>query len=292
MDQLKAIETFIAVVKNRSFSGAARQLGSSNASVTRHVNELEAYLGVSLLVRTTRSLSLTDTGATYLASVQQVLPQLHSATELARGEQLKPQGLLRITAPTLFGQLHVTPVIRHYLDLYPEASVQATFLDRQVSMIEEGFDAAVRIGHLADSGMRANKLTQVQWMICASPAYIEKYGEPKTPQDLNSHNIIGYGSSQNNVQWHFGNNQSFSYNTRCMLNSVSACIDCAIAGWGLTRILSYQANPHLATGKLLSVLRDFENDPIPVHFLHNDQSLSSAKIRAFRLLLAKSLTTL
>lgn len=285
MDQIKAIEVFVAVANRHSFSAAARHLNVSNASVTRHINDLEHFLGVTLLKRTTRALSLTDVGNMYLREVEDVLPRLYAANDLAKGEKLKPQGTLKITAPILFGQMYVTPVIRKYLDLYPDVSVEATFLDRKVAMIEEGFDVAIRIGHLTDSNMRAVKLCDVQWTVCASPQYWQKFGQPAQPNELSGHQIIGYVNEGDNLEWHFSKNKTISLQSRLKLSSVSACIESAEQGWGVARALSYQVAPMLKEGSLERVLQTFERPPTPVTFLHNDHSMSSAKISAFKSLM-------
>lgn len=285
MDQIKAIEVFIAVANRQSFSAAARYLNVSNASVTRHINDLERFLGVTLLTRTTRALSLTDVGNIYLREVEDILPQLYAANDIARGEKLKPQGVLKITAPILFGQMYVTPVIRKYLDLYPDVSVEATFLDRKVAMIEEGFDVAIRIGHLADSNMRAVKLCDVQWTVCASPQYWQKNGYPIRPDELSKHQIIGYINESDNLEWHFTKNKTVYLQSRLRLSSVTACIESAKQNWGIARALSYQVAPMLKEGSLERVLQTFEKPPIPVTLLHNDHSMSSAKISAFKSLM-------
>jgi DNA-binding transcriptional LysR family regulator len=282
LDQIKAIEAFVAVARCNSFSGAARQLQISNASVTRHINDLEGFLGVTLFVRTTRALSLTETGSAYLVNVKHVLPQLYAANDLAKGERITPQGLLRITAPILFGQLYVTPVIRQYLDKYSDVSVEATFLDRTVSMIDEGFDVAIRIGHLPDSNMRAAKICDVRWTVCASPEYWHKHGRAESVEALQSHNVIDYVNDTDKSQWHFANKKTLLLKPRLMLSSVTACIDSAIDGWGVVRALSYQVAPYIKQGKLVQVLSEYEDKAIPVHLLHNDHNMGSAKIRAFK----------
>ena len=187
MDKLRAIECFIAVAEASSFSEAARRLGISAPSITRLINDLEEDLGVLLLHRTTRAVSLTEVGRSYLEDARSVLGELQTADDAAKGAHGSPQGTLRITASTMFGALHVAPIITTFLDRHPDVMVDALFLDRVVNIVDEDYDIAIRIGDLEDSSLVATRVGEVQLRVCGSPLYFERQERPKTPGDAVKH---------------------------------------------------------------------------------------------------------
>lgn len=293
MDQLRALEVLVAVVAEGSFKGAARKLALSPPSVTRHINELEAHLGTALLHRSTRSLRLTETGSAYLAEAEHVLEQLRAADDIARGAHFRPHGTLRLTAPILFGQYYIAPVIGEFLELYPEMRVEATFLDRSVNLIEEGFDIAIRIGHLPDSGLRATRLGAVRQVVCSAPAYFAKHGKPADPEELKDHRIIAFsGSNPAPDVWTFDGKRSVRLSPRMRFSTAAACIAQAAAGRGLARVLSYQIGPKASVATLETVLDEYSQEEWPIHLLHPEPQGQSAKLRAFRKLAIERLRDL
>ncbi|MEM9681783.1 MAG: LysR family transcriptional regulator [Pseudomonadota bacterium] len=281
MDQLRALEVFVAIAEAGSFAGAARALSISPPSVTRIIGDLEEELGAVLLHRTTRLVTLTDVGQAYLADAQRILADLVAANDTARGAYSAPTGLLRITAPSLFGQYYVSPIILDYLDRYPEVSVDAVFVDRVVNLIEEGLDLAVRIGHLEDSSMMAAKVGEVRWMVCGCPSYFEEHGTPREPKDLAQHRTISIVPTPSALQWRFADGATVRIRPRLAFSTIPAAIAAATSGWGLVRVLSYQIGPMLGSGGLQTVLTEFELPPLPIHVVHGDGRRTSAKVRAF-----------
>ena len=289
MDRLRAIKVFVAVADTGSLAGAARQLNLSAPTVTRIIGELETDLGVTLLHRSTRIVTLTETGGCYLSDVRKLLDGLQAADDAARGAHQAPTGLLRLTASTLFGQHYVSPVILKYLDQYPDVSVDAVYLDRVVNLIEEGVDIAVRIGPLPDSSLRAVRVGEVRRVVCGCPDYFAEYGLPQRPEDLDHHRVIAARSVTDGNEWRFAGGETVQVKPRLSYSSVPAALSAAKTGWGLTRVLSYQIGPELDAGGLKTVLSEFAPDPLPIHLLHAEGARASAKVRAFIDLAAESL---
>lgn len=281
MDHIRALETFIAVADSGSFSGAGRKLGISAPSVTRVIGELEADLGVLLLHRTTRAVSLTDPGQTYLQDARRLVQEFAAARDAMRGRHGEPTGCLRITAPVLFGQHYISPLLMEFLDRFPAASVEATFLDRVVNVVEEGFDVAIRIGPLMDSSLMATRIGAVRRVVCGCPDYFEKYGLPAVPADLTRHRIIAARSLGTTGDWRFAGDVAVRLQPRYIVNHVPAAIAAAKSGWGLTRVLSYQIGPELGDGGLQTVLGEYEPESLPIHIVHPEGHAASAKVRAF-----------
>lgn len=281
MDKLKAIEAFIAVANENGFAAAARKLNISAPSITRLINELEADLGALLLHRTTRAVSLTDTGERYLEDSRAIFEELRCADDAARGAHSAPTGTLRVTASSMFGKLYITPIITKFLDQNSDVSVDALFLDRVVSVVDEGIDVAIRIGELQDSSFMASRVGTVQLQVCGSPDYFEVHGIPQTPADLLDHQTIGLSLGNFQSGWKFADNQMVRPSHRVNFNTIPAALNAAKAGWGLVRVLSYQIGPDLADGSLKSVLQDFAPEPVPIHVIHRQGRRASAKVRAF-----------
>lgn len=281
MDRFRALEVFVAVAEAGSLAGAARSLSISPPSVTRIVGELESALGALLFHRTTRLVSLTEVGQAYLEDARRILSDFETANDAARGAHRAPTGALRVTAPTLFGQYYVSPVLTEYLDRYPEVRVEAVYLDRIVNLIEEGLDVAIRIGPLPDSSMMAVRVGSVRRVVCGCPSYFHRYGLPQTPDELAAHKIIAAGPVTPANDWRFGDGSSVRVEPRLSCTSVPAAIAAARTGWGLTRVLSYQIGPDLGSGGLQTILSDYEPEPLPIHIVHGEGRSSSAKVRAF-----------
>jgi DNA-binding transcriptional LysR family regulator len=284
MDRLEGIALFAEVADRRSFAQAARRLGRSPAAVTRPIGELEARLGVRLLNRTTRAVSLTEAGERFLAGARRVLADLDEIERAAAGEGTAPRGKLRLTAPILFGRLHVTPIVTEFLTRFPDVSVALTLLDRPVDLVEEGLDAAVRIGTLAESSAVATRVGAVRRIVVAAPDYLARQGTPRAPADLAAHAIIAFAAISGSERWTFADKRaetSVAVKPRLVVNTAETAVDTARAAFGITRVLSYQAADDIARGALRRLLRPYEGDDIPVHLVYPGGRHPPPKLRAF-----------
>ena len=274
MDRLHLMTVFVAVAEEESFAGGARRLGMSPPAVTRAIAALEDRLGVKLLNRTTRYVRVTDAGNRYLDDARRIIGEMDEADEAAAGINAEPRGHLAVTAPVLFGRMFVIPGIVDYLQRYPDMEVSAVFLDRVVNLLEEGFDVGVRIGELPDSSMRAIRVGHVRRVLCASPDYIEKHGFPINPAELLNHNIISASGVSPTNEWKFSQGlKLFSVRVKPKLtvSSNDAAIEAACQSLGITRLMSYQIAPHLASGQLKIILSAFEPDPcLSMYFIVKD----------------------
>lgn len=284
MDRLDAMQAFVTVADLEGFAPAARKLGLSPSAVTRLLAALEDRLGARLLQRTTRSVALTDAGARYLERARRILADVEEAESAAEGERTTPRGRLVISAPVGFGRLHVSPVVTAYLQRHREVSCDLRLSDRMVNLVEEGVDAAVRIGHLPDSTLVARHVGQMRRIVVASKAYLKARGEPKTPRDLASHDTIQFGGASAPAEWRFveaGREIRVAAMPRFSTNSADAAVQYAEQGGGLTRVLAYQAADAIRRGALKVVLKEFEQPPLPIHVVYPTSRLLSAKVRAF-----------
>ncbi len=284
MDRFHLMSVYVAVAEEESFSRAARRLGISPPAVTRAVYTLEHELGVKLLTRTTRRIRVTEAGSRYLEDARRILTEVAEADEAAAGVNAAPRGTLAVTAPVLFGRMYVMPGMVDYLRRYPDMTVSALFVDRVVNLIDEGLDVGIRIGELPDSTMRAVRAGQVRRIVCAAPAYLKAHGIPRQPADLAHHVVIATSGVSPLAEWRFsgtGKPTTVRIQPRLTVTSNDAAIEATLAGFGVTRLLSYQIAPHLATGKLKIILGEFEPPPLPIHVLHREGRQASAKVRAF-----------
>jgi DNA-binding transcriptional LysR family regulator len=284
MDRLEAMSLFVAAVEAGSLSAAARRFGIPLATVSRKVSELERHLKTRLLNRSTRQLTLTDTGQAYLAACRRILDEVGEAERTAAGEYSAPTGELVITAPIVFGRLHVLPVVTAFLAAYPEVDIRLTLSDRITQLVDEHIDLAVRIGNLPDSSMIAIRIGSIRHVVCASPAYLAAHGTPLTPAELAAHDCITFEGLASPATWTFASGKSelaSPVRARLSVNTAEAAIDAATAGVGLTRVLSYQVADAVRAGALHAVLREFEPKPWPVSLVHAGQGLLPVKLRAF-----------
>lgn len=284
MDRIQQMSVFVGVAEQASFAAVARQMGLSTATVTRAVASLESRLGVLLVVRTTRNMRLTAAGQRFAIDCRRLLAELDEAQSAARGLHAQPKGLLTVTAPQMFGALHVTPVLTRFLSQYPCVEIRGILVDRVLPMLEEGIDVAVRIGALPDSSLTAIPVGSVRRMVCASAAYLAKHGAPLHPDDLRQHSTISTSSSERAPQWPFrmdGQLHSVNVGSRLNLTSFQAAIGAAVQGFGLTQVPSYQIHQHLQDGRLECVLQAFEIAPEPVHVVYLEGRRGSAKVRSF-----------
>ncbi|WEX74128.1 LysR family transcriptional regulator [Sinorhizobium numidicum] len=283
MDRWQAMRIFVHVVESGGFAPAAKVLHMSPPSVTRAIAKLEEQIGTRLLVRTTRSLKLTAAGEGYVADCRRILAEIAEAEANAAGSFTHPAGLLTVTAPALFGRIHVLPVILDFLNLYPAMQVKTVFVDRVTNLVEEGLDVAVRIAALPASGLVARRVGWVRQVLCGSPEYFARFGEPQSPQDLAHHRIIGREGLFGHSEWLFGRDSSIRVpvSARLICNTNDAAIAAAVAGWGLSRFQSYQVAPDIQAGRLKAVLSDYEREPVPIHVVHAEGRMVSARVRAF-----------
>ena len=284
MDRFRELSTFVAVAEDGAFNAAARRLNMSPPAVTRLVTALEGRIGARLLTRTTRRIALTEAGTRLLADARRILAELEEVEASAAGAHQSPRGVLRVTAPVLFGQRHIAPILRDYLDAYPEVSATTLFVDRIVDLIDEGLDVAVRIGELADSSLSAVRAGVVRPLTVAAPGYVAAHGAPKTPDDLADHRIIQPVGLGARPEWSFvlGKERRVArFAPRLTVNTIAQAVDAARAGWGITRVLSYQVASELAAGDLVEILGGWDDRRLPVHLVHAEGRRAAAKVRTF-----------
>lgn len=284
MDRFHVMSVYVAVAEEESFAAGARRLGMSPPAVTRAIASLEKRLGVKLLTRTTRYVRTTDAGRRYLEHTRRILADADEADETAAGVNAAPRGRLIVTAPVLFGRMFVTPGVVDFLRRYPDISISALFLDRVVNLIEEGIDVGVRIGELPDSSLHAIGVGQVHRVVCASPDYLKANGVPRNPADLATHTIIAASPVSPSIDWKFeGGKKSTVVKLipRLTVTNNDAAIVAALQGFGITRLMSYQIGPLLASGQLKAILQDSDHSRLPIHILHGEGAHASTKVRVF-----------
>lgn len=284
MDRFEAMSAFVAVIEAGGFSAASRRLGMPLATVSRKVSELERVLGAQLIVRSTRSIALTDTGQDYFDSCRRLLDELAETERLASGEYRAPKGSLVVAAPVVFGRLFLAPVILAFLRAYPDIDVALKLGDTDDNLIDEGTDVAVRIGQLADSGLIAVKAGESRHVVCASPGYIAARGVPCHPRDLIQHDCITLLPWETPTEWVFTRGkrtERFPVRTRLAVTTAETAVDAAIAGIGVTHLFCYQVSRAIAEGALQPLMRDFEPPPFPVHLVYPSGRRIPQKLRAF-----------
>lgn len=283
MDRLEAMSILVAAVEAGSFTAASRKLDVPLPTVSRKVAELEAALKARLLIRTTRKLTLTDAGAAYIAAARRILDQVGEAERAAAGEYLVPRGDLAVAAPIVFGRLHVLPAVNAFLAAFPDINVQLALSDRNADLVGDQIDVAVRIGHLNESNMVAVRAGELRRMVCASPDFLKRLGTPPTPVSLADLPCVTFGSNTI-ATWPFRSKRRampVRIHARLCVNTAEAAVDAALAGVGLTQLLSYQAADAVKEGRLKIVLREFETEPLPVHLVYPAQTHLPLKLRSF-----------
>jgi DNA-binding transcriptional LysR family regulator len=284
MDRLAAMALFVAVTETGSLSAAARQLRLPLATVSRKVADLEAHLNVRLLTRTNRQVQLTEAGRDYLAAAREILGRVEEAERKAAGEYVTPKGELTVTAPIVFGRLHLLPVVAEFLQAFPDITLRLILGDRLSNLIEDHIDAALRIGQLPDSNLVATRLGATRRAAYAGPDYLRRRGTPIRLEDLIHHDCVSFENMTPSKFWTFHDGKRdipVAVRTRLGVTTAEAAIDAAIAGIGITRVLSYQAAEAVASGKLVPVLEAFEPPAWPIHFVHVAQGALPLKLRAF-----------
>lgn len=286
MDRLDGMRVFVAVAEAGGFAAAARSLRLSPPAVTRAVAALEERIGARLLHRTTRTVRLTDAGARFLADAKRILAELDEAEATAAGAHAEPRGQMAVTAPLLFGRMHVAPVVLDFLGRYPAVSARTLFVDRVVDLMDEGIDVAVRIAVLPDSTLSAVRVGEVRRVTCAAPGYLARQGTPQVPRDLEALDCIGFQTAATPAPWVFPARSGEGSETvrppmRLLVSNADVAVQAAIAGHGVTRVLSYQAADAVHDGRLVVLLADHEPPPIPVHLVHLEGRRAAARVRAF-----------
>ena len=285
MNRFEAMSTLLAAVDAGSLSAASRKLGLPLATVSRRVSDLEAHLRTKLLVRTSRRLDLTDAGTSYVAACRDIIASLEEAERAAAGEYAAPVGELVVTAPIVFGRLHMVPVVVEFLKRYPDIGVRLTLTDRVTNFNEDRVDVALRIGHLPDSSLIATRLGSVRRVTCASKDYLATHAPaPLRPEDLAAHVCITFEGLASPQVWRFGAGKSetaVSVRSRLVVNTAEAAIDAAVAGLGITHVLSYQVASDIRAGRVQIILDGFEPEPWPVSLVYPARGLLPLKTRAF-----------
>jgi DNA-binding transcriptional LysR family regulator len=284
MDRLDAMTVLLAVVEQGSLSAAARHLRSPLATVSRKVSDLEAHLSARLLTRTNRRISLTAAGRAYVEAAREILARVEEAERAASGEYSVPKGELTMTAPIVFGRLHVLSVVVDFLKAYPEIDLRLMLGDRLVNLVDDHIDVALRIGNLSDSNLVAIRLGAIRRTVYASPAYLARHAPPAHPRDLAAHDCITFEGITSARSWTFLDGKreiAAPVRSRLSVNTAEAAVDAAAAGLGITRVLSYQAARAVGEGLLVPLLEAFEQPASPVHLVYLPQGLTPLKLRAF-----------
>lgn len=293
MDRLRAMSVFSTVAHAGSLSAGARELGEPLTTVSRLVSALEAHVGTSLLVRTTRHMSLTDAGRDYLETCRRVLEELDAAESRIGGRDHALAGEVAVTAPAVFGRVHILPIVTKFLAEHPMIDVKLQLLDRVIDLAEEGIDVALRIGALPDSTLIATRVGALGLLTCAAPAYLSKHGTPETPAALADHDCIGFSNLIGGGRWVFKSAKNgrrvVRVDLRLAVNSADAAIDAAVSGLGVTRVLSYQAEAALARGRLKTILGPYDDTVIPVHLVQRAVRHPKPHVRQFASFAAKTL---
>ncbi len=284
MDRLEAMSVIIAVTETGSFSAASRRLRSPVATVSRKVAELESRLQAQLFQRSSRQMTLTDAGRSYIEACKRIIEQVDDAEREVSGEYRTPKGDLAVTAPWGLGHMHLVPIAVEFLNAYPDIALRLVLTDRVVNTIEENIDVSIRIGVLPDSNMIAARIGSVRFVLCASPSYLAARGHPKEPGDLCNHDCITVDSNAPQRSWKFaqgGREIAAPIQSRLTVNDSEAAIDAAVAGAGIARVMSYKMEAARRSGALVAMLKDFELEPLPMHIVYAERKPVPLKLRAF-----------
>ncbi|WP_239470567.1 LysR family transcriptional regulator [Archangium violaceum] len=284
MDRLETMRVFVAVAEEEGFAPAARRLAMSPPAVTRAIAALEERIGTRLLHRTTRIVRLTEAGGRFLTDCKRILGEIEEAEASAAGSHTEPRGQLGVTASMMFGRMFVAPILLDFLARHPHVTARTLLVDRVVDLVDEGLDVAVRIAHLSDSSLSAVRVGSVRRVVCASPRYLAEHGVPRTPAELSRFDALTFSSTASQQAWSFASGtrvQTVSPPTQLIVNTAEVAIAAAVAGRGVTRVLSYQIAPELLSGKLQIVLADFEPPPIPIHVVYLEGRRAHARVRSF-----------
>ncbi|WP_376988221.1 LysR family transcriptional regulator [Bosea sp. R86505] len=288
MDRLESMSILLEVVKAGSFSAAGRKLGVPLATVSRKISDLETFLGTRIFNRSTRQFALTEAGLTYVEACERILEELREAEKAVAGEYRAPRGNLTIASPVVFGRMHLVPVVVEFLNAYPDIDVRIVLADRvperMIDLVREHIDLAVRIGRLPDSSMHASKIGTAQFTVCGSPRYFAERGTPSDPDDLDSHLCVTFEGLNSPTGWNYvrdGVELVAPIRSRLIVNTAQAAIEAAAAGFGITRVLSYQVKDLIESGEMISILNQFMPKQYDVNIVYANQPNLPQKIRAF-----------
>lgn len=282
VDRLETMRVFIAVAEDESFAQAARRLRMSAPAVTRAIAALEQRIGTRLLHRTTRQVRLTEPGRRFLADCRRILADLEDAESAAASAHGELHGQIGVTAPRMFGRRHVTPHLLDFVRQHPQLGLRVLLADRVVDLIEEDLDVAVRIAQLPDSSLRAIRVGTLRRVLCASPDYLRTHGTPRNIAELERLDAIVFSPSGIQSPWPLqlrGKRHAVSPRARMTVNSAEVAVAAALSGQGVISVLSYQAAPELAGGRLQLLLEEHELDPLPVHVVHPEGRRAAVKVR-------------
>ena len=281
MDRLDSMAILVTVAEAGSLSAAARLLGTPLTTVSRKVADLEGRLKTQLLTRSSRRITLTDAGKSYVAACKRILEEVGEAERIATGEYIAPKGELNVTAPIVLGRLHLVPVLVDFLGAYPEIDVHLTLSNRLVSLTEEGIDAALRLGDLPDSALIATRIGTIRRVFAASPGYLEARGTPRKPCDLVGHDCIGVQGLTGRSFRSVADDADVPVRYRLIVNSTDAASDAAKAGLGIISVLSHHVASDFRDGTLVPVLPDLERETLPLSLVHPSGEYLPLKLRVF-----------
>jgi len=295
LENLTDIAIFVQVVDSGSFTAAAERLELSKSVVSKYITRLENKLGVRLLNRTTRRLSLTEAGRIFYSRSLRGLQQIEEAENEVLCLQDAPRGTLRLNTPMSFGILHIAPQLADFLALYPELSVDMNLDDRKVDLVEEGFDLAVRISDLPDSSLVARRLGPCRHVVCATPDYLQRYGIPRTPEDLRKHNTITYRYQESPNEWHFLSPEKEGYvsvpvSGSIQMNNSLALRETLLQGVGITLTPTFVVGPDIRAGRLQPVLSNYHTAELSIYIIYPQRRHLSPKVRAFIDFMAERIT--
>lgn len=285
MDQLSAMRIFVVVVESQGFSAASRVLGIPVPTVSRQIANLENKLGVQLLIRSTRKTTVTGIGQRYYDEVKHILDDINNVDRLVTGEYQEVKGLLTITAPAMFGRLHLLPIINEFMRLNDEVEVRLLLTNHMLDMLEEHVDMGIRIGSQVNSSMKFIRAARMRQVVCASPAYLAIAGHPSTPDDLFNHETVTFSKSCAQIPWSFklisGKTTELLVSSKLIVNTAEAAVDSALQQVGITQLYYYQAVSEFESGELEIVLEEYELDPLPVNIILPLGSRNPQKVEAF-----------
>ena len=284
MDRLDAMGVLLSVVEHGSLSAASRALHSPLPTVSRKISDLESFLGVRLFTRTSRRMLLTEAGQSYVSAAREILERVEEAERRATGEYVAPKGDLTLTAPIVFGRLHVLPVVTDFLKAFPDININLIMSDRPISLADEHIDVALRISRLSDSSLMAIRLGSTRTTVYANPDYLKRHSHPSHPDELKQHDCIAFEGVLSTRFWTFHDGArdiAVPIRTRLSVNTAEAAVDAAASGLGITRVMAYQAKRAVDAGLLVPLLEDFEREASPVHLVHLSDSLMPLKLRTF-----------
>ena len=283
MNQLEDMQIFVSTVDAQSFTAAADKLGLSKQFISRRIMALEDRLGARLLIRTTRRLSVTDTGRAYYERALKIIDEVNDAEQLVSSENLSPRGTLRISAPMSFGTLHLGPAIARFMAQCPDVRIELDLSDRFVDIVGEGYDMAIRIGNLSDSSLIARQIAPAQIVACASPAYLKQRGKPQSPTDLKDHDCLLYGHGRN-VEWVFadkGKPLTVPVKGRLRANNGELASCAAIEGLGIVLLPTFIVGAALRAKKLVTILDAWAPPPLTIYAVYPQHRQASLAVKAF-----------